>query len=375
MSGADAAAPASPLERLCDELLTRLAVEEGLSARTVEAYANDLRHLRAHLSECGVDRVEAIGRRELVSLAGFLDARGMAASSRARVVVAVRRLLKYAQQRDLIGAAPLEALQAPRGARRLPRVLHAEQTAALLPALQKTADQTSHALSVLVGQAPSALSAELAATSPVPAAPDDLALAFPAETLRQRADVRAAEFEWSAARARVSQAEAARWPSLSLGGSLGLVSLTLGSLIDGSSLVSSVLGSVTGSLFDGGAARAQVGAQQAALEQSLQDYRAVVLIALRDVEDALVALRSDRERLVHLKDAADGASNAAALARQQYGSGLVDFQTVLLTERTQLGAQDEVASASADVSSDYVRLYKALGGGWTPDDSASSAAN
>ncbi|MCA9503735.1 MAG: tyrosine recombinase [Myxococcales bacterium] len=134
MSGADAAAPASPLETLCDELLTRLAVEEGLSARTVEAYANDLRHLRAHLSECGVDRVEAIGRRELVSLAGFLDARGMAASSRARVVVAVRRLLKYAQQRDLIGAAPLEALQAPRGARRLPRVLHAEQTAALIDA-------------------------------------------------------------------------------------------------------------------------------------------------------------------------------------------------------------------------------------------------
>jgi multidrug efflux system outer membrane protein len=90
----------------------------------------------------------------------------------------------------------------------------AEQTAALLPALQKTVDQTSHALSVLVGQAPSALSAELGAASPVPAAPDDLALAFPAETLRQRADVRAAEFEWSAARARVSQAEAARWPSV-----------------------------------------------------------------------------------------------------------------------------------------------------------------
>jgi multidrug efflux system outer membrane protein len=249
----------------------------------------------------------------------------------------------------------------------------AEQTAALLPALQKTVDQTSHALSVLVGQAPSALSAELGAASPVPAAPDDLALAFPAETLRQRADVRAAEFEWSAARARVSQAEAARWPSFSLGGSLGLVSLTLGSLIDGSSLVSSVLGSVTGSLFDGGAARAQVGAQQAALEQSLQDYRSVVLVALKDVEDALVALRSDRERLAHLKDAADAATNAATLARQQYASGLVDFQTVLQTQRTQLGAQGDVASASADVSSDHVRLYKALGGGWTPD-SASVAA-
>jgi outer membrane protein, multidrug efflux system len=243
----------------------------------------------------------------------------------------------------------------------------AEQTAALLPALQKTVDQTAHALSVLAGQAPAALSAELGVVGPVPAAPDGLALAFPAETLRQRADVRAAEFEWSAARARVNQAEAARWPSVSLGGSLGLSSLTLGSLTDGASLVSSVLGSVTGSLFDGGAARAQVGAQQAALEQSLQNYRSVVLIALSDVEDALVALRRDRERLARLKDAADAAANAAELARQQYASGLVDFQTVLLTQRTQLGAQDDVASASADVSSDHVRLYKALGGGWSPD--------
>jgi NodT family efflux transporter outer membrane factor (OMF) lipoprotein len=242
----------------------------------------------------------------------------------------------------------------------------AEQTAALLPALQKTVDQTAHALSVLVGQAPAALSAELGAAGPVPVAPDGLALAFPAETLRQRADVRAAGFEWSAARARVSQAEAARWPSFSLGGSLGLSSLTLGSLTDGASLVSSVLSSVTGSLFDGGAARAQVRAQQAVLEQSLQDYRSVVLVALQEVEDALVALRSDRERLARLKDAADAAANAAVLARQQYASGLVDFQTVLLTQRTQLGAQDDLASASADVSSDHVRLYKALGGGWTP---------
>jgi multidrug efflux system outer membrane protein len=99
-----------------------------------------------------------------------------------------------------------------------------------------------------------------------------------------------------------------------------------------------------------------------------------VLVALRDVEDALVALRSDRERLAHLKDAADAATNAATLARQQYASGLVDFQTVLQTQRTQLGAQGEVASVSADVSSDHVRLYKALGGGWTPDGASAAVA-
>jgi outer membrane protein, multidrug efflux system len=77
-------------------------------------------------------------------------------------------------------------------------------------------------------------------------------------------------------------------------------------------------------------------------------------------------LRQDRARLVNLQAAADAAGNAALLARQRYSSGLVDFQTVLDTQRTQLNAQDSVASTVATVSADHVRLYKALGGGWQP---------
>jgi outer membrane protein TolC len=125
-------------------------------------------------------------------------------------------------------------------------------------------------------------------------------------------------------------------------------------------------------LFDAGAARAQVRAQEAALDQARQGYRAAVLAALQDVENALVALRGDRARLQHLQQAADAAANAALLARERYAGGLVDFQVVLETQRTQLNAQDSVASASADVGTDHVRLYKALGGGWDPDDAAST---
>ena len=243
----------------------------------------------------------------------------------------------------------------------------AEQTGALVPALQTSIAQTRHALAVLAGQPPAALADVLRASTPVPQARDDLALSVPAETLRQRADVRAAEFQVMAAAARVSQAEAARLPSFSIGGSLGLSALTLGTLTNGASVVSSILGSVTLPLFDGGALRAQVSAQQAALDQARQSWRAAILAALTDVEDALVALRGDRVRLTRLSDAAEAASNAAALARQQYASGLVDFQTVLETQRTQLNTQDSVASARADVGSDHVRLYKALGGGWLPN--------
>jgi outer membrane protein TolC len=172
----------------------------------------------------------------------------------------------------------------------------------------------------------------------------------------------------------VAVADAARLPSFKLSGSLGLSALTLGSLTSGASVVSALAAGVSLPVFDGGAARAQVRAQQAALDQAGSAYRAVMLTALKEVEDALVALRGDRERLAHLQAAAEAAGNAALMARQRFNSGLVDFQTVLDTQRSQLGTQDSVANARADVSADHVRLYKALGGGWQPDASDTTAA-
>ncbi len=244
-----------------------------------------------------------------------------------------------------------------------------EQTSALLPALQTSIEQTSHALAVLTGQPPAALLTLLAPVKPVPQAADNLALNFPTETLRQRPDVRASEHRIAAAIGLVQQAEANRLPNFKLSGSLGLSALTLGSLTNAESVVSSVLANVSMPIFDAGSRRAQVRAQQASLDQALVAYQTAVLTALKEVEDALVALRGDRERLVRLQSAAEAAGNAALLARQRYSSGLVDFQVVLETQRAQLTTQASVASARAEVSADHVRLYKALGGGWQPNDS------
>lgn len=241
-----------------------------------------------------------------------------------------------------------------------------EQTAAQIPALEASLAQSRHSLAVLTGQAPGALDAQLAASAAVPQAPDELALAIPAETLRQRAHVRAAEQRIRAALSRVSQAEAARYPDFGISGSVGLRALTLGALGGGSALAASLLGSVSVPLLDGGANRAQVRAQEASLEQARIAYQAAVLAALKDVEDALVSLRGNRERLVRLTSAADAAGNAALLAQQRYRSGLIDFQAVLETQRTLLSTQDGVATTVASVSADHVRLYKALGGGWQP---------
>jgi len=243
-----------------------------------------------------------------------------------------------------------------------------EQTSAQIPALQTSLAQSISSLAVLTGQAPGALQATLDA-SPAQAVPQpagDLALAFPADTLRQRPDVRSAEQRVSAALARVAQADAARYPSFSLSGSLGLQALTLGGL-GRASLASALLGGVSASLFDGGAAKAQLRAQQAALESARISYQATVLTALKDVEDALIALRNDRERLARLQAAANAAANAERLARQRYASGLIDFSAVLDTQRSLLSTQDSVASTGASLSADHVRLYKALGGGWMPE--------
>ena len=239
-----------------------------------------------------------------------------------------------------------------------------EQTSALIPSLIASIAKSRHSLAVLTGQTPGALEDLLSAPQALPQAAEDLALNIPAQTLRQRPDIRAAEHRISAALARVSAAEAARYPGFSISGSLGLNALTLGALTNGVSVVSTLLGSLSVPLLDGGAARAQVRAQASALEQARVSYEAVVLTALKEVEDALVALQGDRTRLIHLQSAATAAGNSALLAQQRYSSGLIDFQTVLQTQRTLLTAQDSVASTRTDLSADHVRLYKALGGGW-----------
>ena len=128
--------------------------------------------------------------------------------------------------------------------------------------------QSRHALAVLSGQPPVALDDRLLSSGPLPRAADDLVPALPADTLRQRPDVRAAEWQVRAAAARVAQAQAARMPSFTLLGTLGLGAATFGALGGGASLARSMFADMVLPLFDAGAASAQVRAQQASLDQA-----------------------------------------------------------------------------------------------------------
>lgn len=129
-----AEAATTALERCCDALLTRLAVEDGLSPRTLEAYSSDLAHLRRHLAARGIDSLEGLERGDLASFAHTLDALGLSASTRARMLVSVRRLLRFAREQGIAEIDPQDSLRAPRQPRLLPRTLAPGEVAALIDA-------------------------------------------------------------------------------------------------------------------------------------------------------------------------------------------------------------------------------------------------
>lgn len=251
-----------------------------------------------------------------------------------------------------------------------------EQTRAGIPSLEIDVAQSEHALSTLLGVSPGTLNYQLAAAAPIPSVPDTVAIGIPADTLRQRPDVRAAEQKIIAETARLWQKNAARYPSFSLSGSF-LVEQLLGTasggavsggttiaLMSGTTLLGSGSGTITQTLFDRGHIRQQIEIQNAVQEQAVISYEATVLTALQDVEDSLVSFEKSRERLAALNTAADAARNAAVLARSRYTAGLVDFQTVLDTERTVFSIEDSAAQTQADRTTALIKLYKALGGGW-----------
>lgn len=240
-----------------------------------------------------------------------------------------------------------------------------EQTRAQLPTLQKTLQTNEHRLAVLTGRAPAALSARLAAAPPaLPALPALPAAGLPADTLRRRPDVRAAELQAVAAWYTLAEREAERRPTFRISGNLGWQAATLSALGGPAALVAGIAAAVDWPLLDGGAAKARAAAQQAALDGARAGYEAAVLTALQDVEDNLVALSTGGERVALLERATEAADAALLLARHRYQAGLVDFTTLLDAERSALSARDALAGARTELWLAHVRLAKALGGAW-----------
>lgn len=246
------------------------------------------------------------------------------------------------------------------------------QTEALVPAIENNIRNALNRLAVLTGQAPGAATALLEASAPIPAPPAGIATGIPADTLRQRPDVRAAERGLAAATARVGVAEAQLLPSLALTGSLGTAALTTGGLFD--VITGSLFAGISQVLFDGGARASQVRSQEAAVDGAFAAYRQTVLFSLEDVENALVAISTSDRRAEQYAIAYDAANNSAILARLQYQSGLIDFQNLRTIETALLSARNNLVDTQAARALAVVQLYNALGGGWQTTDINGSGA-
>jgi NodT family efflux transporter outer membrane factor (OMF) lipoprotein len=239
-----------------------------------------------------------------------------------------------------------------------------EQTRAQIPALESSLAQGMNRLAVLTGATPGALTEVLAERKPVPVAPLEIVAGVPADVLRRRPDIRGAERRLAAQTAQVGVATAALYPSLSLSGSINLQSLTASDVLDGFQTERFGV-SLSLPIFRGGALRQNINAQNALVDAALASYEATVLAAYEEVENALTTWVNEQRRRAALVEAVGSARRASELALMQYNSGLVDFQTVLTADRQLITLEDSLALSDGEVTSNLVRLYKALGGGWS----------
>lgn len=220
--------------------------------------------------------------------------------------------------------------------------------------------QYEHAIALLVGKPPSALSiAPRALTLPLPAVPG----VVPSALLQRRPDIAEAERTMQAQNALVGVAKAAWYPSLDLTGEAGYSGL--GKLFSATNAVWSLAASASETLVDGGARTAQVAYASAGYDQSVANYRQTVLAAFQDVEDELSNLRVLGDEATAQDEALTLAREAEALARNEYQAGTVDYTTVVTAQATALGNAETSLQVRRDRLMASASLTRALGGGWS----------
>ncbi|MCX7099851.1 MAG: efflux transporter outer membrane subunit [Methylococcales bacterium] len=236
-------------------------------------------------------------------------------------------------------------------------------TEANLPVYEAVAEQTIHTLSVLLGRQPNALALRLANPGPVPHTAATAITELPSELLLRRPDIRHAERQIAAANANVGVATAELYPRVNLAAFLGLQNMRITDFTPiGKSW--STASSLTLPIFNWGKINANIDSKKALSEQAQLAYQATVLTAFKEVEDALVAYRKEQQRQQSLVEAVAASQLAVDMAEERYHKGLTMFLDVLQTQQTLYQSQRNQVDSAAQLATDRVALYKALGGGW-----------
>ena len=250
--------------------------------------------------------------------------------------------------------------------------LNLASTESVIPALQTAMVQAVNRLGVLLGQHPSALYDELVEGTPIPGVPETIIVGLPAELLRQRPDIRRAERILAAQTAQIGVAKAELYPRFSLSGTFALDANHSEGFFEGSNRAWGFGPSFRWNLFDGGRIRNNIKIQEARTEQALIGYEQTVLLALEDVENAMVAYVREGNRKEALARSVTASIKSVDLVETLYRSGLTDFQNLLDMQRAQFQQEDFLAQSQGTVVQNLIRIYKSLGGGWATDQTENS---
>jgi NodT family efflux transporter outer membrane factor (OMF) lipoprotein len=233
-----------------------------------------------------------------------------------------------------------------------------------LPPYEQTIAASRHALAVLIGQTPESLDARFGDHGELPPLPASIPVGVPSVLARRRPDIRNSEAVLHAATAQIGVSVAGLFPDVSLAGSYGLRNLGTRYLFDWSSRFYSFGPTVSLPIFQGGALIASVRLSKAQAAEAALSYRKTVLGALQEVEDGLSALDEDARRIAALKETVGADQRAVEVQRDAYGHGVISYITVLTLQLQTIQARQQLAEALLTQSTDLVKLYKALGGGW-----------
>lgn len=344
------------------ENITSNLFNAGLDASwEFDLFGANYRNVEA--STYGVDAADEDLRSTLLTLIGdvtstYIEARGY----QARIALARRTAVSQRETESLtrtkLEAGAASAVDVAKAA------ALASSTEANIPSLEASYAQSLHRLGILAGQAPVAFTTRLARGGPIPAARSTPPAGMPADMLLNRPDVRKAERQLAQRTAKIGQAEAALYPSVSLTGNLATSALKSGDLAKNSSISWSFGPSLSVPILNGGELRAAVEVAQTQRDQYDAAFKLSVLTAMQDVENALVSLAQERIRAGKLSTSARSYREAARLSRSLYQSGSSSFLDVLDAERSLYNAEDSLLQSQILSTTYFIALNKALGGGW-----------
>ncbi|CAN5452421.1 efflux transporter outer membrane subunit [soil metagenome] len=239
-----------------------------------------------------------------------------------------------------------------------------EATRAQALPLEAERDAYLDALATLAGEAPGALDQSLATPAPLPLPPASVAIGDPAALLQRRPDIRAAERTLAADTAKIGAAEAARFPRLSFMGLIGIGGTSLSDLGHLDDFAAIAAPQLSWSFLDFGRNAARVTKAEGVRDEAEARYRAAVLDALRDAEGALSRFGNRRIVVATLARAKTAADKTTALTQQRYAAGTGTLIDLLDKQRQGIAAEENLISAQAGLTTDFVAIQKALGLGW-----------